>query len=196
MRLRGALAGANEDFEGAMRCCTNADFEIGHSSGWDMMTGIMIGITGILAMRLDLDRAKDPIEYAERSIGYAKGSIACGVANTIMRMATKSEKSEKSKDEWREALTLGAAYKVLREEGTERSFSSQLNDEHRKGTFVCAGCGHSLVQVRHEIRQRYRLAEFLYHDRERIRHKIGPQTVYATHRVPLRKLRWSSRPCF
>ncbi len=74
------------------------------------------------------------------SIGYDKGSIDYGVANTIMRMATKPEKST---DEWRDALT-PEQYKVLREEGTERSFTSPLNDEHRKGTFVCAGCGHPL----------------------------------------------------
>ena len=32
------------------------------------------------------------------------------------------------------------AYAVLRHEGTERPFSSPLNDEHRAGVFVCAGC--------------------------------------------------------
>ena len=29
---------------------------------------------------------------------------------------------------------------MLREEGTERPFSSPLNNEKRKGMFVCAGC--------------------------------------------------------
>ena len=29
---------------------------------------------------------------------------------------------------------------MLRHEGTERPFTSPLNDEHRKGTFHCAGC--------------------------------------------------------
>ena len=29
---------------------------------------------------------------------------------------------------------------ILREEGTERAFSSVLNNEKRKGTFHCAGC--------------------------------------------------------
>jgi peptide-methionine (R)-S-oxide reductase len=36
---------------------------------------------------------------------------------------------------------LGAQrYHILREAGTERAFSSPLNDEHRRGTFLCAAC--------------------------------------------------------
>ena len=41
--------------------------------------------------------------------------------------------------EWRARLS-DAAYRVLRKEDTERAGSSPLNDEHRKGTFLCAGC--------------------------------------------------------
>jgi len=33
---------------------------------------------------------------------------------------------------------------VLREHGTERAGSSPLNEEHRPGTFRCAGCGEPL----------------------------------------------------
>ncbi len=44
-----------------------------------------------------------------------------------------------SNSQWRERLS-PQAYKVLREEGTEAPFSSQLNDEKRAGTFLCAGC--------------------------------------------------------
>ncbi len=44
-----------------------------------------------------------------------------------------------SNEEWRKRLPADA-YKVLREEGTERPFSSVLNDEKRIGTFHCAGC--------------------------------------------------------
>ncbi|WP_375397570.1 peptide-methionine (R)-S-oxide reductase MsrB [uncultured Sphingomonas sp.] len=33
-----------------------------------------------------------------------------------------------------------AAYDVLRKEGTERPYSSPLNDEHRAGIFACRGC--------------------------------------------------------
>jgi peptide-methionine (R)-S-oxide reductase len=35
-------------------------------------------------------------------------------------------------------------YKVLRDHGTERAFTSPLNAEKRQGTFVCAGCGQPL----------------------------------------------------
>ncbi|MES2433614.1 MAG: peptide-methionine (R)-S-oxide reductase MsrB [Pseudomonadota bacterium] len=41
--------------------------------------------------------------------------------------------------EWRAMLT-PAQYEVLRQQGTERAFTSPLLDEHRKGTFACAGC--------------------------------------------------------
>ncbi|MEE4349208.1 MAG: peptide-methionine (R)-S-oxide reductase MsrB [Pacificimonas sp.] len=42
--------------------------------------------------------------------------------------------------EWRERLT-DEEYYVLREAGTERAFSSPLDDEKRRGVFRCAGCG-------------------------------------------------------
>lgn len=41
--------------------------------------------------------------------------------------------------EWKARLD-PAAYDVLRHEGTEYPYSSPLNDEHRTGTFICAGC--------------------------------------------------------
>jgi peptide-methionine (R)-S-oxide reductase len=41
--------------------------------------------------------------------------------------------------EWRKLLT-SAQYDVLREAGTEVPFTSPLLNEHRAGTFGCAGC--------------------------------------------------------
>ena len=45
--------------------------------------------------------------------------------------------------QWRASLT-PAAYRVLRQASTERAFSSPLDHETGRGTFVCAGCGHPL----------------------------------------------------
>jgi peptide-methionine (R)-S-oxide reductase len=45
----------------------------------------------------------------------------------------------KSKEEWMKILS-PEAFAVLREEDTERPFTSALLEEHRKGTFNCAGC--------------------------------------------------------
>jgi peptide-methionine (R)-S-oxide reductase len=41
--------------------------------------------------------------------------------------------------EWRKRLS-PEQYAVMREEGTERPFTSVHNNEKRKGTFTCAGC--------------------------------------------------------
>jgi peptide-methionine (R)-S-oxide reductase len=41
--------------------------------------------------------------------------------------------------EWRKRLTPDQ-FAVLREEATERPYTSPLLDEHRAGTFTCAGC--------------------------------------------------------
>ncbi len=46
---------------------------------------------------------------------------------------------QKSDAEWRRSLS-GPAYAVLRQEDTERPFTSPLNNEHRQGTFRCQGC--------------------------------------------------------
>jgi len=48
-----------------------------------------------------------------------------------------------SDEEWRKRLSANE-YAILRKEGTERPFSSPLNDEHRKGMFSCAGCALAL----------------------------------------------------
>jgi peptide-methionine (R)-S-oxide reductase len=42
-------------------------------------------------------------------------------------------------EQWRRRLT-PQQFRVLRQQHTERSGTSPLNAEHRRGTFLCAGC--------------------------------------------------------
>ncbi|MBB4183780.1 peptide-methionine (R)-S-oxide reductase [Sinorhizobium terangae] len=49
----------------------------------------------------------------------------------------------KTDEEWRAILTADQ-YGILRQEDTERPFTSALNHEKRKGIFHCAGCGLAL----------------------------------------------------
>jgi peptide-methionine (R)-S-oxide reductase len=54
-----------------------------------------------------------------------------------------NDKLEKSDADWKKELD-PLQHHVLRQHGTERPFSSPLNDEKRKGIFRCAGCGEPL----------------------------------------------------
>ncbi len=58
-------------------------------------------------------------------------------------VADRSDRAILSDAEWLERLA-PEQYAVLRREGTERPFSSPLNGEKRRGSYVCAGCGHKL----------------------------------------------------
>jgi peptide-methionine (R)-S-oxide reductase len=56
-----------------------------------------------------------------------------------VEVASADSRLERSREEWRKILA-PPQFAVLREEDTERPFSSSLNAEKRPGVFVCAGC--------------------------------------------------------
>ena len=57
-----------------------------------------------------------------------------------LNVPSPAETLKLSKDEWKKRLPNDLAYKVLREEATERAGASPLNAEKRPGVFACAGC--------------------------------------------------------
>ena len=77
------------------------------------------------------------------------GSLACDSAapaaaaekkGNAVNVANGIEKVVKTDEEWKKTLT-PEQYQVLRKKGTERAFTGELHDNHRKGTYVCAACG-------------------------------------------------------
>ncbi len=56
---------------------------------------------------------------------------------------TQKFEVEKTDSEWRKELT-PEQYNILREKGTERPFTSELEENYDGGTYVCAACGNPL----------------------------------------------------
>jgi peptide-methionine (R)-S-oxide reductase len=75
------------------------------------------------------------------------GLIGCSaVAYTLLGAPSAAQgrfRVMKTDAQWKRQL--GAQrFHILREAGTEYPFSSPLNAEHRRGTFLCAGCAQPL----------------------------------------------------
>ncbi len=97
--------------------------------------------------------AKDPSRLARREAlvllsrglaGLTPLAVALGRPERTEAAARAGDPQwQLSEAAWRQRLP-AAAYAVLRQEGTERPFSSPLAAEKRKGVYACAGCGLAL----------------------------------------------------
>ncbi|SDE28150.1 peptide-methionine (R)-S-oxide reductase MsrB [Rhodobacter capsulatus] len=76
-----------------------------------------------------------------RHLLLSAGLAAVGLA--AHKAAAETFEVVHSDEEWRKLLS-PEAYSVLRKEGTEYPYTSPLEQEHRKGSFACAGCGQAL----------------------------------------------------
>tara|TARA_B100000795_G_C22578043_1_gene352698 strand:- start:64 stop:555 length:492 start_codon:yes stop_codon:yes gene_type:complete len=56
----------------------------------------------------------------------------------------------KTEAEWEETLS-SQEYYILREQGTERAFSSEFNKNYKKGTYACVACGTPLFKSDHKF---------------------------------------------
>lgn len=81
--------------------------------------------------------------------------LSCTVLLSCNGKAQETKKEEvfpitKSEAEWKAQLT-DLEYYVLREEGTERAFSSELNKVNEEGTYVCAACNTPLFSSQYKF---------------------------------------------
>ncbi|MFO1302556.1 MAG: peptide-methionine (R)-S-oxide reductase MsrB [Burkholderiales bacterium] len=72
-------------------------------------------------------------------LSHAGAAIAATATLPALGQAPAPERVVKTPEEWRKVLT-PEQFHILREEGTEPPYTSPLNNEKRKGTFVCAAC--------------------------------------------------------
>jgi peptide-methionine (R)-S-oxide reductase len=77
---------------------------------------------------------------ATRRLAGGGTALANGNANDGTAKAKGIKKVTKTDAEWKQILT-PEQYSVAREKGTERPFSSPLNDIHDEGIFECVACG-------------------------------------------------------
>jgi peptide-methionine (R)-S-oxide reductase len=85
------------------------------------------------------------------SAAAALGAIGfAGCSRPTEASAAERFEVMKTPAEWKRQLG-PARYAVLREEDTERAGSSPLDQEKRKGTYVCAGCALSLYSSEHKF---------------------------------------------
>lgn len=84
------------------------------------------------------------MQQRRQFLKFTLGTMAWGVVAPLFKIAQSfaTEAVEKlvlANDVWKKRLT-AQQYDILREEGTERPFTSALLNEHREGTFACVAC--------------------------------------------------------
>jgi peptide-methionine (R)-S-oxide reductase len=70
---------------------------------------------------------------------YLPGRASEAMASANSQPTKTGFEMTKTEEEWRKVLT-PEQFRVLRQHGTERAGTSPLDQQHSKGTFVCAGC--------------------------------------------------------
>ena len=77
--------------------------------------------------------------HAFKLAGISALALAMASRFSVAEEAAEVFEIMKTPEEWKKTLT-PEQFATLREEATEAKFTSALLDEHRKGTFNCAGC--------------------------------------------------------
>lgn len=102
----------------------------------------------VLLSVLTLSCCSQVIAFQQKFVvGHATQHRPSSPGSSLLLSSSQEQKTiervTKTEEEWKQELS-PEAYYVLREEGTERPNSSELNFVKDSGTFVCAGCGNPL----------------------------------------------------
>lgn len=73
------------------------------------------------------------------SIGIESACLSQSQDQTNIQKEGDTEKVIKTKEEWKKVLSPQQFY-ILREKGTERSFTGEYYNNKKKGKYYCAGC--------------------------------------------------------
>ena len=118
-----------------MRCFANT---------FSMIRFLFLFVLSTVFIAASCNNAKNATEERELSevtVTPSNGKIPTGETKDyfLTEAGDTIYKVTKSADEWKQILT-AEEFRILRQEGTERSFTSPLNDNKEEGTYVCAGC--------------------------------------------------------
>lgn len=104
---------------------------------------------------------------------YGVASFTGLFSSSAIAKSGQKFKINRTPEEWKKRLG-PARYRILRQAGTERSFSSSLDNEKRKGIFACGGCNLGLYSSKTKFDSRTGWPSFW----APIKDRVGTTTDY------------------
>lgn len=104
---------------------------------------------------------------------YGVASFTGIFGNSADAKTGKKFKITRTPEEWKKRLG-PSRYRILRQEGTERAYSSPLDKEKRQGVFACAGCNLGLYSSKTKFDSRTGWPSFW----APIKDRVGTTTDY------------------
>ena len=102
-----------------------------------IMWGLILGVAVLVA--------SNPAPAAGTQAQAAKKSATATASRPVKPQEESLEKVTKTDAEWQRILTPDQ-FRVLRQDGTEMAFTGKYWNNHKAGTYRCAGCGLTLFE--------------------------------------------------
>ncbi len=114
--------------------------EIYHVSSY--MKAIVFILSAVLLSLQACSQQENSSKPAFSTAGTGEASLP-DQTKKALNSYTQTDTVIKTEQEWKKQLSF-AAYRVLREEGTELPFVNKYNHHKKKGIYSCAGCGNPM----------------------------------------------------